>query len=131
MNAFDGTLCNLVLFAEFINLTGKPCTAVCQFRRRIFPTQLLDDFRPLCGKGFYLPGQVFAVVHDCLQRGELVFVNKGVFCKDSLGVFPNALQLRAVDTGMLFLGQDTQLIRRGYIARPSRRFLRTISGITC
>ena len=37
-------------------------------------------------------------------------MNKGVFCKDSLGVFPNALQLRAVDTGMLSLGQDTQLI---------------------
>ena len=37
-------------------------------------------------------------------------VNKGVFCKDFLGVFPDALQFRAVDVGLLLLGQDAQLI---------------------
>ena len=37
-------------------------------------------------------------------------VDKGVFCKDFLGVFPDALQFRAVDVRLLFLGQDTQLI---------------------
>ena len=31
-------------------------------------------------------------------------------CKDFLGVFPDALQFRAVDVRLLFLGQDTQLI---------------------
>ena len=33
-----------------------------------------------------------------------------MFCKDSLGIFPDALQFRAVDTRLLFLGQDAQLI---------------------
>ena len=37
-------------------------------------------------------------------------VDKGVFCKDFLGVFPDALQFRAIDAGLLFLGQDAQLI---------------------
>ena len=37
-------------------------------------------------------------------------VDKGVFGKDFLGVFPDALQFRAVDARLLFLGQDTQLI---------------------
>ena len=37
-------------------------------------------------------------------------VNKGVFCKNFLGVFPDALQFWAVDVRLLLLGQDTQLI---------------------
>ena len=37
-------------------------------------------------------------------------MNKSVFCKDFLGVFPDALQFRAIDVGLLFLGQDAQLI---------------------
>ena len=37
-------------------------------------------------------------------------VNKSVFCKNFLGIFPDALQFRAVDAGLLFLGQNTQLI---------------------
>ena len=41
---------------------------------------------------------------------ELVVVNEGVFGKNFLGIFPDALQFRAVDAGLLFLGQDTQLI---------------------
>ncbi len=98
LDALDGSLCNLVLFAELRNFTGQHCTAVCQFRWSIFSPHLLNDFRPLCGKGFYLPRQALAVVHDCLQRGELVVVDKGVFCKDFLGVFPDALQFRAIDT---------------------------------
>ena len=110
LNTLDCSLCNFILFAEFRNLTGKHCTAVCQFRRSILSAHLLDDFSSLRGKGFYLPGQALAVVHDGLQRGKLVVVNKSVFCKDSLGVFPDTLQFRAVDTRLLFLGQDTQLI---------------------
>ena len=110
LNTLDCSLCNLVLFAEFGNLTGKHCTAVSQFRRSIFSAHLLNDFSPLCGKGIYLPGQALAVVHDGLQRGELVVVNKSVFCKHLVYVFPDAFQFRAVDAGLLFLGQDTQLI---------------------
>ena len=91
LNTLDGSLCDFVLFAEFRNLTGKHCTAVCKFRRGIHSAHLLDDFRPLRGKGFHSLGQALAVVHDCLQRGELVVVDKGVFCKDSLGIFSNAL----------------------------------------
>ena len=87
LNAFDCSLRNFILFTKFGNLTGKHCTAVSQFRRSIFSAHLLNDFSPLCGKGFYLSGQVFAVVHDGLQRGKLVVVDKGVFCKDVLGVF--------------------------------------------
>ena len=33
-----------------------------------------------------------------------------MFCKDFLGIFPDALQLRTVDAGLLLLGQDAQLI---------------------
>ena len=110
LDTLDGTLCNFILFAEFGNLTGQYCSTVSQFRWSIFSPHLLDDFRPLRGKGFYLPGQALAVVRDCLQGWELVVVNKGVFCKDFLGVFPDALQFRAVDVWLLFLGQDAQLI---------------------
>ena len=87
LNTLDCSLRNFILFTKFGNLTGKHCTAVSQFRRSIFSAHLLNDFSPLCGKGFYLSGQVFAVVHDGLQRGKLVVVDKGVFCKDFLGVF--------------------------------------------
>jgi hypothetical protein len=66
LNTLDGSLCNLVLFAEFRNFTGKHCTAVCQFRRSILSAHLLNDFRPLCGKGFHLLGQALAVVYNCL-----------------------------------------------------------------
>ena len=105
-DTLDGSLRNFILFTKFGNLTGKHCTVVSQFRRSIFSAHLLNDFRPLRGKGFHLPGQALAVIYDCLQRGEFVVVDKGVFCKDFLGVFPDALQFRAVDAGMLFLGQD-------------------------
>ena len=105
LNTLDCSLRNFILFTKFGNFTGKHCTAVSQFRRSIFSAHLLNDFSPLCGKGFYLSGQVFAVVHDCLQRRELVFVNKSVFCKNFLGIFPDALQFRAVDTRLLFLGR--------------------------
>ena len=37
-------------------------------------------------------------------------VNKSVFCKDFLGIFPDALQFWAVDVRLLFLGQDAQLV---------------------
>ena len=104
MNAFDGSLCDFILFAKFGNFAGQHCSTVSQFRQCIFPAHPPDDFRPLCGKGFHPLGQTLAVVHDLLQRRELVVVDKGVFCKDFLGVFPNALQFRAVDTRLLFLG---------------------------
>ena len=110
LDALNCPLCNSVLFAEFRNFTGQHCTAVSQFQRYILSAHLLNDFRPLCGKGFYPLGQALAVVHDCLQRWKLVVVNKSVFCKDFLGVFPDALQLRAIDAGLLFLWQDAQLI---------------------
>ena len=64
LDALDGALCNLVLFAEFSNLTGKHCTAVCQFRRSILSAHLLDDLGTLRGKGFHLLGQALAVVYD-------------------------------------------------------------------
>ena len=95
---------------------------VCQFRRGVLSAHLLDDFRPLRGKGFYLPGQALAVVHDCLQGWDLVVVNKGVLSKDSLGIFPDALQFRAVDAGLLFLGQNTLLITVVQIQAVHLRF---------
>lgn len=110
LDALNCPLCDFILFAEFGNLTGQRHTLVCQFRRCILSAHLLNDFRPLRGEGFHLLGQALAVVHDCLQRGKLVIVNKGVFCKDFLGVFPDALQFWAVDVRLLFLGQDAQLV---------------------
>jgi hypothetical protein len=56
LNTLDGSLCNLVLFAELCNLAGQRHALVSQLRRCIFPAHLIDDFRPLCGKGIYLPG---------------------------------------------------------------------------
>ena len=56
LNTLDGSLCNLVLFAEFRNLAGQRHALVSQFRRGILTAHLLDDFRPLRGKGIYLPG---------------------------------------------------------------------------
>ena len=91
LDALNCPLCNSVLFAEFGNLTGQRHALVCQFRRSILSAHLLNDFRPLRGKGFHPLGQALAVVHDCLQRGKLVVVDKGVFCKNFLGVFPDAL----------------------------------------
>ena len=110
MNTLDGSLCDSILFAEFSNLTGKHCTAVCQFRWSIFPAHLFNDFGPLRGKGFHLLGQALAVVLDCLQGWELVFLYKGVFRKYLVDVPPDGFQLRAVDARLLFLGQDAQLI---------------------
>ena len=91
LNPLDGSLCNLVLFAEFRNLAGQRHALVGQFRRGILSAHLLNDFRPLRRKGFHLLGQTLAVVHDGLQREELVVVNKSVFCKNFLGIFPDAL----------------------------------------
>ena len=110
LDAFDSTVCDFILFAEFRNLTGKHCTAISQLRRSILSAHLFNDFSPLFNECFNLLGQTLAIVHDCLQRGKLVIVDKCVFCKDFLGVFPDALQFRAVDAGLLFLGQDAQLI---------------------
>ena len=110
LDALDGSLCDFILFAELRNFTGQRHALVSQLRRSILSAHLLDDFRPLRGKGFHSLGQALAVVYDCLQRGKLVVVDKGVFCKNFLGIFPDALQFRAVDTRLLFLGQDTQLI---------------------
>ena len=109
-DALDCTLCNLVLFAKFCNLASQRHALVSQLWRSILSAHLLDDFGPLRGKGFHPLGQALAVVHDCLQRGKLVVVNKGVFCKDSLSVFPDTLQFRAVDARLLLFGQDTQLV---------------------
>ena len=50
-DTLDCAFHDFILFAEFSNLTGKHCTAVCQFRRSILSAHLLDAFRPLCGKG--------------------------------------------------------------------------------
>ena len=110
LDTLDGTLCDFILFAEFDNLTGQRHAAVCKFRWSILSAHLFNDFRPLRGKGFHPLGQALAVVRDCLQRGKLVVVNKGVFGKNFLGILPDTLQLRAVDVRLLFLGQDTQLI---------------------
>ena len=91
LDTLDCSFRNFILFTKFGNLTGKHCTAVSQLRRSILTAHLLDDFSPLRSKAFYLLGQALAVVHDCLQRGKLVVVDKVVFCKDFLGVFPDAL----------------------------------------
>ena len=56
LNTLDGSLCNLVLFAEFRNLAGQRHALVSQLRRSILSAYLFDDFHPLCGKGIYLPG---------------------------------------------------------------------------
>ena len=90
-NTLDCAFRDFILFTKFGNFTGQHCTAVSQLRRSILSAHLLNDFRPLCGKGFHSLGQALAVVHDCLQRQELVVVNKSVFCKDFLGVFPYTL----------------------------------------
>ena len=55
-DTLDCAFRDFILFAEFSNLTGKHCTVVSQLRRSILSAHLLDDFRPLCGKGIYLPG---------------------------------------------------------------------------
>ena len=110
LDTLDSPVRNFVLFAQFGDLASQYHALVSQLRRSILTAHLLDDLGTLCGKGFHPLGQALAVVHDCLQRGKLVVVDKSVFCKDSLGVFPDALQFRAVDAGLLFLGQDTQLI---------------------
>ena len=110
MDALDGSLCDFILFAQFGDLASQYHALVSQLRRSILSAHLLNDFRPLRGKGFHLLGQTLAIVHDGLQRGKLVVVDKVVFCKDFLSVFPDALQFRAADAGLLFLGQDTQLI---------------------
>ena len=91
LNTLDGSLRNFILFTKFGNFAGQHCSTVCQFWQGVLSAHLLDDFRPLRGKGFHLLGQALALVHDGLQRWELVVVDKGVFCKDFLGVFPNAL----------------------------------------
>ena len=110
LDALNCPLCDFILFAEFGNLTGQRHALVCQFRRRILSAHLLDDFRPLRGKGFHLLGQTLAIVYDCLQRGKLVVVDKGVFCKYPVYILSDGFQFRAADAGLLFLGQDAQLI---------------------
>ena len=64
LDTLDCSFRNFILFTKFGNLTGKHCTAVSQLRRSILSAHLLDDFRPLRGKGFYPLGQALAVVHD-------------------------------------------------------------------
>ena len=91
MNTLDGSLRDFILFAQFGDLASQYHALVSQLRRSILSAHLLDNLGTLCGKGFYLLGQALAVVHDCLQRGKLVIVDKCVFCKDFLGVFPDAL----------------------------------------
>ncbi len=56
LNSFDGSLCDFIIFAEFRNLEGQRHALVSKFRRSILSAHLLNDFRPLCGKGIYLPG---------------------------------------------------------------------------
>ena len=40
MDTLDCALSDFILFAELGNLTGKHCTAVCQFSRSVLPTHL-------------------------------------------------------------------------------------------
>ena len=53
---------------------------------------LFSNFCPLCSKDFHLMRQALAVIHDCLYGWKFVVVDKGVFGKNFLGVFPDALQ---------------------------------------
>ena len=66
LDALDGSLRNFILFTKFGNSAGQHCSTVCQFRRGVLSAHLLDDFRPLRGKGFHPLGQALAVVHDGL-----------------------------------------------------------------
>ena len=91
LDALDGFLCDFILFAQFGDLASQRHALVSQLRRCILSAYLFDDFSSLRGKGFHLLGQTLAVVHDGLQREELVVVNKSVFCKNFLGIFPDAL----------------------------------------
>ena len=91
LDALDGSFCNLIFFAQFGDLASQRHALVCQFRRCFLSAHLLDDLGTLCSKVFYLPGQALAVINDCLQGCKAVVFYKGVFCKDSLSVFPNAL----------------------------------------
>ena len=106
LNTLDCSLCDFILFAEFGNLTGQRHALVCQFRRGVLSAHLLDDFSSLRGKGFHLLGQTLAIGYDCLQRWKLVVVDKGVFCKYPVYILSDGFQFRAVDAGLLFLGQD-------------------------
>ena len=65
-DTLDGSLRNFILFTKFGNFAGQHCSTVCQFRRGVLSAHLLDDFRPLRGKGFHPLGQALAVVHDGL-----------------------------------------------------------------
>ena len=56
LDTLDCSFRNFILFTKFGNLTGKHCTAVSQLRRCVLSAHPLDDFRPLCGKGFHLLG---------------------------------------------------------------------------
>ena len=66
LNTLDSSLCDFILFAQFGDLASQYHALVSQFRRGILSAHLLNDFRPLCGKGFYLLGQALAVVYNCL-----------------------------------------------------------------
>ena len=66
LDTLDCSLRNFILFTKFGNSAGQHCSTVCQFRRGGLSAHLLNDFSPLCGKGFYLLGQTLAIVHDGL-----------------------------------------------------------------
>ena len=57
LDALDGSLRNFILFAQFGDLASQYHALVSQLRRSILSAHLLDDFRPLRGKGFHLLGQ--------------------------------------------------------------------------
>ena len=81
LDTLDGSLRNFILFAEFRNLTGKHCTAVCQFRRGILTAHAGDELGALVQLSL---GIVLCVV-QCLGKG-IVFglVRVGCVFKDAL-----------------------------------------------
>lgn len=65
-NTLDCSLRNFILFAQFGDLASQYHALVSQLWRSILTAHLLDDFRPLRGKGFHLLEQALAIVRDSL-----------------------------------------------------------------
>ena len=107
LDALNCPLCDFILFAEFRNFAGQPCTAVCQFRRCILTAHLLNDFRPLRGKAFHLLGQVMSVLGNSKAPLHSIYniwlVAFGVaILISTLQLYPTVAQVSSSISIMLF-----------------------------
>ena len=105
LDALDGSLRNFILFTKFGNFAGQHCSTVCQFRRGILSAHLLDDFRPLCVKSFYLLGQALAESTIACKDGNWWSWTKAC----SARIFSVSFQMRSSSgrlmRGCCFLGR--------------------------